>query len=101
MSMDEIYCLQAKRICAEVFGLEKIENLYRRLLISIIREAGCNKAGANVKMLATLCGYRPHPGSPDYDPEGYYKTSEEESDERALHEDDLYKECREEEGRLQ
>lgn len=96
MSMDEIYCLQAKRTCAELLGYEKHEHMFRNALLKVIRACGCNCAGADIRFLQMIGNPRSLPGSPDYDPEEHYKTAEEESDERALHEDDLYMERREE-----
>lgn len=98
MSMDEIYCLQAKRICAELLGYEKHEHMFRNALLKVIRACGCNRAGADIRFLRMIGSPRPLPSSPDYDPEEHCKTAEEESDERALHEDDLYKERKEEGG---
>lgn len=98
MSMDEIYCLQAKRTSAELLGYERHERMFRNALLKVIRACGCNRAGADIRFLQMIGNPRPLPSSPDYDPEEHYKTAEEESDERALHDDDLYKERREEGG---
>lgn len=96
--MSNVFDLQSKYACAELMGQEKLAAMYKHILMMVMRDAGCTNSGADIRFLQMIGNPRPLPGSPDYDPEEHYKTAEEESDERALHEDDLYKGRIEEEG---
>ena len=52
--MRNVYDLQSKYACAELMGQEKLAEMYKHILMMVMRDAGCTNAGADIDMLKMI-----------------------------------------------
>ena len=52
--MSNVYDLQSKYACAELMGQEKLAEMYKHILMMVMRDAGCTNAGADIDMMRMI-----------------------------------------------
>lgn len=52
--MSNVYDLQSKYACAELMEQKKLAEMYRHILMMVMRDAGCTNAGADIDMLKMI-----------------------------------------------
>lgn len=52
--MRNVYDLQSKYACAELMGKKKLAEMYKHILMMVIRDAGCTNAGADIDALKMI-----------------------------------------------
>lgn len=52
--MSNVYDLQSKYACAELMGQEKLAEMYKHILMMVMRDAECTNAGADIEALKVI-----------------------------------------------